>query len=314
MKVLVTGAAGYVGSVFCARLLEDPAVRVRAVDNFTYGNHDGVRHLLGHPRYEFCRVDVRDGRALRPLAAEADVVVSLAALVGMSVCEKLPLDAQAVNADSVRQLASWLSPRQRLVYANTNSGYGQTDGVTMVTEDDTLTPISVYGVTKCAGERHALAHGNAVSFRLATAFGVSPRMRLDLLVNDWTDRLARGDVLSVYEPQYARNFVHVRDVAEALYWGCTNHYLSGPYNLGMPDANLTKWQLARRICSVLGVAEDRVQPGSGRDPDQRNYRVSNARILSAGFRFQHTLEGGIRDVAALRPALTAEDRRRMRNQ
>jgi nucleoside-diphosphate-sugar epimerase len=210
-----------------------------------------------------------------------------------------------VNEDSIVGLIKTLSPHQRVVYPNTNSGYGQTDGTSQVTENDPVNPISCYGLTKCAAEKAVLEHPNSVCFRLATVFGVSPRMRLDLLVNDFTYKISHFDAkpFQLFEPHFKRNFVGVRDVSRAFMFMLGYDY-TGVYNLGLPTANLSKIELAHRICHVLNVPKEAVYIGKGKDPDQRNYIVSNDKILSTGFKFRHELDDGIREVARLCPLLS----------
>jgi len=316
-NVLVTGCCGYIGSVLVGQLL-NAGCRVIGVDNLFYKNGYAVLPYLGHERFQFFRMDVQDTRNLAFLAEQCDVIIPLAAMVGAPICEKDEHHirwATSINSWSITDLVESLSPNQRVIYPNTNSGYGQTEGDRYVTEHDLLAPISVYGKTKCEGEKAVLNHPNGVSLRLATVFGASPRMRMDLMVNDFTWRLfnirhrlnlresgktigtTKADVqLSIYEPHFKRNFVHVRDVCNAFLFMLGRHHLRGPYNLGLPTANLTKMELAHAICDILGLDRRVVVVGNGEDPDKRNYLVSNEKILSTGFLFKHTLEMGVREV------------------
>lgn len=311
MNVLLTGCAGYIGSRLCHDLLGD-GHRVTGVDSLRYGNASALYGLLGHPRFAFRLLDVRHTPLVLGAARDADAVVHLAALVGAPVCEKHPGEAAEVNARATADLARGLSLWQRLVYANTNSGYGSRPDGSYCTEADPLTPISVYGRTKCDGERAVLDHPRGVSLRLATVFGVSPRPRLDLLVNDWTARLCTGHPLAVYEGHFRRNFVGIDDVCRAVRFTLAGN-LSGPVNVGNPALNTTKREMAARICRALGLPADRVTEGEGFDKDQRDYLVSNRLILSEGFEFRHALEDGVRAVRTLVHATPNADLGRMRN-
>lgn len=316
--VLLTGCAGYIGSVLVGHLLR-ANYRVIGVDSLMWGNGQALLPHVGNPHFEFHRNDVEDA-AVDLMADKADVVIPLAALVGAPLCERYDDAARRVNHRAVAELVRHLSPNQLVIYPNTNSGYGQTDGESFVTEEDRLTPISVYGETKCAAEKAVLDHPNGIAFRLATVFGASPRMRLDLMVNDFTYRLCNmkkvGDFhppFVIYEPHYKRNFVGVQDVARAIVHMLTYNGPRGVFNLGLPTANLTKLELAHKVCDTIGLSREVVVTGEGRDPDQRNYLVSNDKVLRAGFKFEHSLEAGIREVARVFDLVTAEQAKGMRN-
>lgn len=312
--VLVTGCAGYIGSTLVRHLLDAGHV-VIGVDALIYDNGHAVLPYLSDPHFLFYRQDVRDTRGLRPLIHAADAVVHLAAVVGAPACDKDPETAVAVNDLATLQLVKALGKSQKLIYPNTNSGYGETDGTSECTEDDPLNPVSVYGVSKCDGERAALAHNNAVSLRLATVFGASPRMRLDLMVNSFTAHLAAPHPLplTIYEPNFKRNFVGVQDVCRAMLHALDNWHLTGVYNLGLPSANLTKLGLAAAICDTLGLSEELIRTGEGTDPDRRNYLVSNQKIIDTGFLFGHRLSAGIMEVAAMVPLFTDRQLAQMKN-
>lgn len=324
--VLVTGCAGYVGSVLTGELLA-AGHKVIGVDYLLYDNGRALGGLVGNPGFEFHRHDVCDRTTMRTLASRADVVIPLAALVGAPVCKKHPDEATKVNYQAVKDLADDCSPAQLVLYPNTNSGYGQTAGDEQVTEESPMNPISVYGVTKCNAEKAVLDRGG-VAFRLATVFGVSPRMRFDLMVNDFVATLGRvwlqhqypnacfawTRTMAIYEPHFKRNFVHVRDVSRAFIRFATAPAPRGVYNLGLESANLTKWQLAERVCRCIGLdPADSLTVAPGTDPDQRNYVVSNAKLNATGFACEHGLDAGIREVYEYLGFLTEGEIEDMRN-
>ncbi len=310
MRILITGAAGYVGTVLCSRLLDDDH-EVLGVDSFAFNNETAIAHLLGRRGFGFCLHDARDVSGMRPLVERADVVIPLAALVGAPACDLFPDYAATLNTDAVVDLLAALSPNQRVIFPNTNSGYGR-GGDEPVTEESPLEPVSHYGRTKVAAEKAVLDKGG-VSLRLATVFGVSPRMRFDLMVNDFTRVLAAGGTLEVYEPQYRRNFVHVRDVAAAFAHAVDRPDMAGAFNVGDPSGNYTKLALAQEIARLLGLPERVVTAGVGLDPDGRDYYVSDAKLYATGFECSHTLADGVMDVAGYAGLLTEPAMKRMRN-
>lgn len=318
MNILVTGCAGYLGSVLCQRLLNE-SHRVVGVDSLRYNNGFALLGLLSHPSFSFHCIDVRNRSSMEPLYESADVVIPLAALVGAPVCEENVREALETNHESITHLVHYLSSQQRILFPNTNSGYGKSD---LATENSPLKPLSHYGVTKCLAESEVLQRANSVSLRLATVFGPSPRMRFDLMVNDWTARMVylHQEVQSnpeamrfaIYEPCFRRNFVHVQDVASAFLW-CLKKSLCGVYNVGNPDANMTKIQLARTIASTVGLDRKYLVECPGADPDGRDYLVSNDKILKSGFTFQHGLRQGIWQIIKSVNILDPKSMAAMRN-
>lgn len=312
-RVMVTGCAGYIGSVLCQRLIRD-GFEVLGVDSLTYHNQSAVMHLIGERKFNFLLHDVRDVEGLRPFIQQADAIIPLAAVVGAPACDRDPGYATQVNSLAIRKMVRELSPHQRVIYPNTNSGYGQTDGKTFVTEADPLKPISLYGATKVEAEQAVLAHPLGVSLRLATVFGPSPRMRFDLMVNDFTCKLARDRKLEVFEPHFKRNFVHVRDASRVFVRMLCDHRLDGAFNVGLPDANMSKLELAYYIAGLLGLyPHDVVSVVDGEDPDKRNYLVSTQKLLSTGFEFHYTLSQGVQDVAGMLSLLAPHEIDHMRN-
>lgn len=296
-RILVTGGLGYLGSILCEHLLQ-AGYHVTALDNLLYGQgQQGLFHLCANPRFEFRQGDVRDEADMKAALRSADVIIHLAAIVGAAACDHDPLTATSVNFDAVRLLKRLRSPEQLIVYPNTNSGYGITRGAALCTEESPLQPISLYGRTKVDAERLLLDAPHTITLRLATVFGMSPRMRLDLLVNHFVYAAVTDGYLVIFEKDFKRNFVHVRDVADCMIHTLKHaEQMAGrPYNVGLDEANLSKEELARKIQRF--VPRFYVHFASiGEDPDKRNYLVSNARLRDAGFTAQRTLEQGIREL------------------
>jgi nucleoside-diphosphate-sugar epimerase len=295
VKVLVTGGAGYIGSVLGEHLL-DAGYHVTAVDNLSYGQH-GPFHLAADPRYEFVFGDVRDERIMAELVSQADILIPLAAAVGAPLCDRDPVYATTVNLEAVQLLNKLRSPGQRILYPTTNSGYGTQSGEVYCTEDTPLEPISLYGKLKVAAEAEVLNSPNSITLRLATVFGMSPRMRIDLLVNHFVYEAVTRAYLVVFEKDFKRNYVHVRDVADCFVYCIENgdKMLNRPFNLGLDAANLSKEELAEKIQSY--VPKFFVHYSElGSDPDKRNYIVSNQRLREAGFEARRTLDDGIKEL------------------
>lgn len=296
--VLVTGAAGYLGAVLVPRLLE-AGWRVTALDSFLYG-HGGQGALLdvcASRDLEIVRGDARDRALMRRLLKGADAVLPLACLTGAPICARDPWAAREVNLDAVRMLLRLKSPRQRVLYPTTNSGYGVGARGRFCTERTPLKPVSLYGRLKVEAERAVLDAPNSLTFRFATLFGISPRMRLDLLVNDFVWRAVHDGFVVLFEARFRRNFLHVRDAAKAFVHalGRFEAMKGGPYNAGLSSANLSKRALCREIQRAVPrfvFTEARV----GEDPDKRDYVVSNAKLEAAGWRPDHTLQDGIREL------------------
>jgi len=293
--VLVTGGAGYLGAVLCEHLL-DAGYRVTAVDNLMYGV-PGLFHLCANPNFDFVFGDARDEQLMSRLIALADVIIPLAALVGAPACNRDPWLARSVNLEAIRLIKRLRSPRQLVILPNTNSGYGTKSGENYCTEDTPLEPITLYGQTKVQAELEILDSPNAITLRLATVFGMSPRMRLDLLVNHFVYAAVTDGYLVVFEKDFKRNFIHVRDVADAFLHCIRNaeRMVGQPYNAGLDSANLSKGELALKVKEhvpnlYLHFSE------IGSDPDKRNYIVSNQRLRQAGFEARRSLDEGIREL------------------
>lgn len=294
-NILVTGGAGYLGSTMVPALLEQ-GHRVTVVDNLMYGQAS-LNHVCWHPNFEVVRGDIRVERTLSPLLAKADVVIPLAALVGAPLCDRDPVGAQTTNHDAILMMLKLLSKEQRVLMPTTNSAYGSGDENNFCTEESPLRPISTYAIDKVEIEKALMQHPNAISFRLATVFGMSPRMRIDLLVNDFVHRAVYDRFVVLFEAHFKRNYIHVRDVTRAFQHGIANFdTMKGQiYNIGLSDANVSKAELCERIRLQLPrfiVQEAQV----GKDPDQRNYIVSNAKIEATGYKPAHSLDAGITEL------------------
>jgi nucleoside-diphosphate-sugar epimerase len=295
MKILVTGGAGYIGSVLVPRLLED-GHDVTVVDSFMYGQTSLLDCCI-NPRLTIIRRDVRDQTTLAPLVAHADAILPLACLVGAPLCDKDPVAAKGVNHDVIRWMAEQLSRQQMLIFPSTNSGYGIGEAGLNCDEETPLRPISLYGRLKVDLEKYLLDRGDCVTFRFATLFGSSPRMRLDLLVNDFAYRAVVDRFVVLFEPHFKRNYLHVRDGAGAFCHALANYATMGgrPYNVGLSSANISKQELCEAIQKHVPEFTFMVAD-IGKDPDQRNYIVSNARIESTGYRTMVDLDAGLRDL------------------
>ncbi len=293
--VLVTGGAGYLGSILCEHLLHAD-YRVTVVDNLMYGQHS-LFHLCANPRFEFMFGDVRDEVLMRRLVKEADVLIPLAAVVGAPACNRDPWLASSINLEAVELLNRLRSPTQLVIFPTTNSGYGTKSGDVFCTEDMELEPISLYGQNKVQAEAALLETPNAITLRLATVFGMSPRMRLDLLVNHFVHAAVTDGYVVIFEKHFKRNYIHIRDVADCFIHCIDNHerMVGKPYNAGLDDANLSKEELALKIKDY--VSDFYIHFSEvGSDPDKRNYIVSNQRLREAGFEAQRSLDDGITEL------------------
>jgi nucleoside-diphosphate-sugar epimerase len=294
-RLLVTGAAGYLGSVLCEHLL-DAGYRVTALDSLMYGQNS-LFHLCANPAFDFIEGDVRNEDLMQRLIKDADVIIPLAAIVGAPACKRDPGMTKSVNLEAVQLINRLRSPQQLVVYPNTNSGYGASTGDTYCTEDTPLDPISLYGQTKVQAELELLESPNAITLRLATVFGTSPRMRLDLLVNHFVYTAITDGYLVIFEKDFKRNYVHIRDVADCMIYCIQNaEKMTGrPYNVGLDEANLSKEELALKVKEYVPNFYIHFAP-IGSDPDKRNYIVSNQRLREAGFEAKRTLDDGIKEL------------------
>ena len=297
-RVLVTGGAGYVGCVLVPMLLER-GFAVRVLDRFRHRS-PGLMGCIRDVNLEIVRGDAGNGCVLREVLKDVQYVIPLAAVVGAPACDNDPDEATTTNIGAIRNLVQisslFFESRHRIIYPNTNSGYGTSGPGEVCTEETSLRPISHYGMTKADAEKIVMYRGNSISYRFATAFGASPRMRTDLLVNDFVLRAVRDKGLVLYEPEFRRNYIHVHDMARAFIH-CIDrwHSMWGEvYNVGLPDC-YTKSDLCQRIKQHVPEFEYTVA-GTGQDPDKRDYEVSVDKITKTGFRCGRILNDGIKEL------------------
>ena len=294
-NILVTGGAGYLGSTMVPDLLQ-LGHRVTVLDSFMY-KQASLNHVCHHPNFSVVKGDIRIEGVMAPLIKKADIVIPLAALVGAPMCSQDPVGATTVNHDAIALMLKLLSRQQWVLMPTTNSAYGTGDTNNFCTEESPLNPISLYAKEKVGIEKELLQRDNAISFRLATVFGMSPRMRIDLLVNDFTYRAVHDRFVVLFESSFKRNYVHVHDVSRVFQHAIANFdKMKGQiYNVGLSDANVSKKELCERIQKQV---QDFVflDAPVGKDPDQRNYVVSNAKVEATGFKPMYSLDMGINDL------------------
>ena len=295
MKILITGGAGYLGAVLVPALLREKH-QVVVLDNFMY-NQTSLLDVCHDPNLTITRGDTRNKDLVEKLMKDVDAIFPLACLTGAPLCAQDPLGAQSVLFDAIQMILDLRSNSQRIIFPTTNSGYGVGEKGKFCTEETPLRPISLYGRLKVQAEEVILNSKNSITLRLATAFGVSPRMRLDLLVNDFTYRAVYDRFVVLFEPHFKRNYIHVRDVAKAFIHSINNfdRMKNQPYNVGLSDANLSKLELCQEIQKQVPEFYF-VESKIGEDPDKRDYIVSNEKIEKTGFKPDVSLKAGIGEL------------------
>jgi nucleoside-diphosphate-sugar epimerase len=291
-NILVTGGAGYIGSILTENLLE-LGFYVTVVDNFMY-KQASLNHLCHNPRFNIINGDIRNEKVIAPLMKKADTIIPLAALVGAPLCNKDVVGADTTNKEAIYTMLKHKSKDQRIIMPTTNSAYGSGDENNFCTEESPLNPISKYAIDKVLVEKALMEHQNVISYRLATVFGMSPRMRTDLLVNDLTYRAVNDGYVIIFEGHFKRNYIHVRDVCDAFLHAIYNFddMKDQIYNVGLSTANVSKLELCeiiKKFVPEFTIVEGEIK----KDPDQRNYIVSNAKLEATGFEPMFTLEHGV---------------------
>ena len=292
LNILVTGGAGYLGSILVPELL-CAGYNVTVLDNFMYKQHS-LGHVCSNPGFEVVNGDVRIESTVDALLKKADIVIPLAAYVGAPLCARDPVGATTVNHDAILMMLSKLSKDQIVLMPTTNSAYGSGGDNNFCNEESPLRPISQYAIEQVEVDKALMSHPNTISFRLATVFGMSPRMRIDLLVNDFVYRSVHDRFVVLFESGFKRNYIHVRDVTRAFLHAISNYdkMKNQIYNVGLSDANISKNELCHAIQQRIPDLVFLDAP-IGKDPDQRNYVVSNAKIEATGFKPAYSLDAGI---------------------
>ena len=295
MHILITGGAGYLGSILTEHLLSKNH-QVTVLDNLMYGEQS-LFHFCANTNFDFVYGDARNETLVKGLVASADVIIPLAAIVGAPACSLDPLMATSVNLDAIKMINRLRHPSQLIIYPTTNSGYGSKSGDVFCTEETPLEPISLYGQMKSEAEAVVLDSPNAITLRLATVFGTSPRMRMDLLVNHFVYAAVTDHYIVIFEKDFKRNYIHIRDVADCFIHCIENSTaMTGrPYNAGFDKANLSKEELSLKVREYIPDFFIHFSE-IGSDPDKRNYIVSNQRLHEAGFEAKYTLDDGIREL------------------
>ncbi|TAK64826.1 MAG: NAD-dependent epimerase/dehydratase family protein [Bacteroidetes bacterium] len=295
LNILVTGGAGYLGSILVPTLI-DKGYNVTVLDNFMY-DQTSLLECCAHDNFRVMKGDARNEKTVREALQGQDVIIPLAAIVGAPACDLDPVATRSTNYEAVALVNKLRSKEQRIIFPTTNSGYGIGQDGIYCTEETPLKPISLYGTTKVDAENNLLDSQNTITFRLATVFGFSPRMRLDLLVNDFTYRAFHDRYIVLFEAHFKRNYIHIRDVAKAFMFGIENfeRMKNQPYNVGLSTANLSKMELCEKIKEQLPAFNIFVSE-IGKDPDQRNYIVSNDKIEKLGYIPDHSIDMGIREL------------------
>ena len=294
-KILITGGGGYIGSMLSTELINS-GNQVTVIDLLKY-DKSSLDHLYFHKNFTFVNDDIRKLKILKKYISKNEFIIPLAALVGAPLCEKNKKEAVSTNLEAIKKILENLNKKNKLIYLTTNSGYGVGEKNKYCDEKSVLKPISLYGQTKCDAEKAVMQFKNTISFRLATVFGASYRMRSDLLVNNFVQRAINKNYIDVFEPQFRRNFIHIKDVVRGIIFSIKNFdkLKSDVYNLGLSSANITKIDLVKKIKRQVKTLKIKVIKNKS-DPDKRDYFVSNKKIEKKGFVASVSLDQGIREL------------------
>jgi len=295
IKILVTGSAGYIGSVLVPMLVERD-YKVTVIDNFMY-KQTSLLEICHKKNFTVINGDARDKKLISKHMKGADYIIPLACMVGAPACDRNPVAAKTINYDAIKMILELRNKNQRIIFPTTNSGYGIGQKGIYCTEKTPLKPISLYGRLKVDIEKEILKAKNSITLRLATVFGTSPRMRLDLMVNDFVYRAVNDRFVILFESHFKRNYIHIRDVVKAFIH-CMDNFekmKNEPYNVGLSGANLSKWELCEEIKKHVKDFYF-IEAKVGKDPDKRDYIVSNEKIESTGFKPDYSLDQGIEEL------------------
>ena len=294
-KILITGGAGYIGSMLSTELVNQ-GYKVTVLDLLKY-NKNSLSHLYFHGNFKFIYGDARNKKIMKNLIRQNEFIIPLAGLVGAPLCDKFKKDAISTNFKAIKMIKELVNKKHKVIYMTTNSGYGIGEKNKFCDENTPLKPISLYGKTKCDAETEMNKFKNSICFRLATVFGNSYRMRSDLLVNNFVFRAVKNKKLDIFEPYFRRNFIHVKDVVKGIIFSINNFkkLKSNIYNLGLSNANISKIMLAKKIKKQHPVTKIKIITNK-KDPDKRDYFVSNKKIEKKGFKAKIRLENGIKEL------------------
>ena len=294
-RILITGAAGYLGSIISTKLVELGHI-VTGVDIIKY-DKNSLSHLFYFNNFKFLKEDITDEKVVKRILRNQDIIIPLAALVGAPLCEKFKKKTINTNVKSIEILLKYIKKNQKIIYPTTNSGYGIGEKNKFCDETSPLKPVSLYGTTKVKAEELITKNGNSICFRLATVFGYSYRMRTDLLVNNFVERAIKTKKLEIFEPNFRRNYIHIKDIVDAFVFAINNFdkLKNNTYNLGLSSGNITKIQLARKIKKYIKDLKIKIIKNR-KDPDKRDYYVSNKKIEKKGFKAKISLDTGIKEL------------------
>ena len=297
-KILITGGGGYIGSMLSTELI-NLGYNVTVIDLLKY-EQASLNHLYFYKNFRFINEDVRNEKIIKKLVKKNEYIIPLAALVGAPLCKKFKTEAITTNLNSIKLILKNIIKKNKIIFLTTNSGYGIGEKNKFCNEESPLKPISLYGKTKCDAENEVRKFENTVSFRLATVFGASYRMRSDLLVNNFVQKAINLNRIEIFEPYFRRNFIHIRDVVKGIIFAINNfnRIKSNVYNLGLSSANITKIDLAKKIKKqhrslIIKIIKNKA------DPDKRDYFVSNKKIEKKGFKAKISLDQGIKELIQL---------------